>query len=395
MLVQSIPRSQMCTWVAALLAVFTLPACNSPVGKAAPTPTATATPTPTPGATPTPLVMITSPSEGTTVSGTVTVTAHVAPSIYVGKLYADTQGVETSQGQSAPTYTFTWNSTSVPDGTHNLTVKGFASGSTTPSWVDSVDVVVANNSADAGALHFGTLAPHASLPSDSECASLIAITSETVPSNTSYNSSSAIPTSAELCSFHAAPLYSGTFVPTSDFALVDGNYSGSTDMIIRWAACKWGIDEDVLRAEAWGESQWLQDAAGDWRTTESDCTNSVQTSCSTGGTWNAWNGSGCYQSYGIFQVKLYSFNAYPEAEDSTAFNADFRAAYARACLNGDINYLASRTPSTGYPDYPQGDLSQMLWGCMGDWYSGSWFDSGALTYINDVESYLYNQPWPK
>jgi hypothetical protein len=155
-----------------------------------------------------------------------------------------------------------------------------------------------------------------------------------------------------------------------------------------------GIDEDVLRAEAWGESEWQQDAAGDQKTTLSSCEASVATSCTTGGTWDGWNGSSCYQSYGLLQIKLFDFNAAPQAQTSTAFNADFRGAYERACMNGDISYLGQRTPVAGYPAYTQGTTDQMMWGCMGDWFSGGWYDSGALNYINTIQSYLANRPWP-
>ena len=44
---------------------------------------------------------------------------------------------------------------------------------------------------------------------------------------------------------------------------VDGQYTGTTDVIFRWAACKWGIDEDLVRAiatiEVW---RWNQPQSG-------------------------------------------------------------------------------------------------------------------------------------
>ena len=36
----------------------------------------------------------------------------------------------------------------------------------------------------------------------------------------------------------------------SGFNLVDGDFAGTTDQLIQWAACKWGIDEDIVRAPA-------------------------------------------------------------------------------------------------------------------------------------------------
>jgi hypothetical protein len=35
---------------------------------------------------------------------------------------------------------------------------------------------------------------------------------------------------------------------------VTGNFTGTTTEIIQWAACKWGIDEDTIRADAVQES---------------------------------------------------------------------------------------------------------------------------------------------
>jgi hypothetical protein len=326
------------------------------------------------------IVSITSPASGSSVSGEVTVVAAVGSGVWWAELYLDGQAIENS-----PPYSFGWNSASVANGTHKLSVNAFAREGTTPLATASISVVVANRAGgSSSSTYFSTLAPHVSLPSDSQCAALIASTSETIPSNVSYNSSSAIPTASELTGVHTAPVYNNTWVTAADFARVDGNYSGSTDMIIRWAACKWGIDENVARAEAWVESGWRQDDVGDWRSDLAECER---------GNWDGWNGSGCWQSYGILSVKLFDFNAYPEAITSTAFNADFRMAYQRACMNGDISYLADQAPTSGYPTYPNGTATQMLWGCMGDWYSGNWYDSGALQYISQIQDYVASQPW--
>ena len=65
-------------------------------------------------------------------------------------------------------------------------------------------------------------------------------------SNATYNQTTGHPTS-----------------PTADpnyprFGRVTGNFTGTTDEIIQWAACKWGIDEDIVRAQAAKESYWIQ-----------------------------------------------------------------------------------------------------------------------------------------
>ena len=169
-------------------------------------------------------------------------------------------------------------------------------------------------------------------------------------------------------------------------------------MILRWAACKWGIDEDIVRAEAWVESEWTeggptytatdQSGWGDKRTVQSQCQTSQ---------WNGWlNPPGeCWQSCGILQTKVFDFNVWPAACESTAFNADFRMAYQRACMDGNgPSWYTSDVPSSGYPTYPNGTADQMLWGCMGAWFSGSWYDSGALSYISSVKNAVANKPWP-
>ncbi|HLX37854.1 MAG TPA: hypothetical protein VKR29_08630 [Candidatus Binataceae bacterium] len=238
----------------------------------------------------------------------------------------------------------------------------------------------------AGPNHFPNLPPGAPLPSGAQCADWVKSSpagAEARSENSSANMT--IPTADELAAFHARPLFSAS-APASDFAAVDGNFTGTTDQILRWAACKWGIDEDLFRAQAWTESKWKQGAAGDERNDESKC---------HAGAWNGWNGSSCKQSYGILQVKVFDYNTWPEARDSTAFNADFRAAYHRACVNGDVHYLSERTPLPPYPPYPAFDPDAAAWGCIGNWFSGGWYDQGALHYIGEVKQDLAARPWTR
>jgi hypothetical protein len=241
----------------------------------------------------------------------------------------------------------------------------------------------------SGPAHFQTLPPHAALPSDAECAAAVLSApasmtpAEVRPQNSAANHT--VPTPQELALFHLQPV-KGTFVPASDFTRVDGNFTGTTDQILRWGACKWGIDEDVVRAEAVAETHWRQAGTGDRSSDPALCPPGT-------GFQGAWDGSSCMQSYGIMQMKYKSFGGFPASKDSTAFNVDFRLAYQRACMNGDINYLPRRQPPPGYPTYPNGDTDQMMWGCMGDWFSGSWYDPGALKYIAEIKSHVAGQDW--
>ena len=90
----------------------------------------------------------------------------------------------------------------------------------------------------------------------------------------------------------------------------------------------------------------------------------------------------CYQSYGILQIKGSSGNGtYPLSQTSTAFNADWSRAYLRACYEGYFTWLGG--------SYAAGDL----WGCVGQYFSGSWYDAGAVDYINHVKNYYATKPW--
>jgi hypothetical protein len=236
--------------------------------------------------------------------------------------------------------------------------------------------------------HFPTLPPHADLPSGAQCATEVLAAPaapEVRPANTPANHTE--PSQEQLDEFHAQPV-KGTFVPPSDFIRVDGRFTGTTDQILRWGACKWGIDEDVVRGEAVEETHWRQYGTGD--------NTADRTLCPPGtGYPGAWDGSTCMQSYGIMQMKYRSFGGFPASKDSTAFNVDFRLAYQRACMNGEINYLPRRIPPPGYPTYPTGSSDQMLWGCMGDWFSGSWLDPGALKYIAEIKSHVAGEDWQR
>ncbi|MGH2480567.1 MAG: hypothetical protein ACRDHW_13005 [Ktedonobacteraceae bacterium] len=52
-------------------------------------------------------------------------------------------------------------------------------------------------------------------------------------------------------------------------------------------------------------------------------------------------------------------------------------------------YLSNDTPLPGYPRYHAGDL----WGCIGRWFSGAWYDQGAVKYIQQVKTTLANKTW--
>lgn len=223
-----------------------------------------------------------------------------------------------------------------------------------------------------------TLAPGATLPGESDCAARVRRSSwEPRPDNTAANHS--VPTAQQLAGI--APWGPGIgFNPKADALRkqITGNFTGTTDEILQWAACKWGIDVNIVRAEAIVESSWRQSFQGDWTTDRSLCPPTT------------WNGQGCFQSYGILQIKyIYNLTAWPMSRDDTAFNAEYVYALVRACYEGWMTYLSGRTPVRGYPRYHAGDI----WGCIGRWYSGGWYDQDAIRYINSVQAKFSGKAW--
>lgn len=328
----------------------------------------------------TPVVSIASPSNEQTVSGIVPiVTKIVQPPLIWENFYVDGNKIA-----SSPPYTVNWDASAAQSGQHIIEVDAFARNGKLIGRA-SVTVQVVSEASSATPSSFATLPPHATLPSGATCAQEIAPSSwEPRPENYIANHTS--PSTAELAAFYAAPLNFSGGPPSSDFQRVDGDFTGTTAMILRWAACKWGMDENQMLAQAFQESWWSAYTTGDLRTDPSQC---------SAGQWDGWqtNGAYCYQSYGLLQLKMASYNAWPMAWNSTAFNADFRGAYWRACMNGDVQYYFDQTPVSGYPTYPNGSTDEMAWGCVGSWYSGGWYDSAAIGYIASVKAEAAAKPW--
>lgn len=207
---------------------------------------------------------------------------------------------------------------------------------------------------------FTTLPPGSALPSSQQCAQEVRRSSwEPRPENYTANHTTGVPA--------GFPGIDGA-TPEGNKLLssrIDGNFTGTTDEIIQWGACKWGFDEDIVRAVAAQESWWRQSTLGDWDGTQ-------------------------YESYGLLQVrKTAHTGTYPLSQQSTPFNVDFALAWRRACYEGYFTWI---------PSSAKGDE----WGCIGLWYSGKWYDgdantpySGANWYIAKVKQYLADKPWFK
>lgn len=225
---------------------------------------------------------------------------------------------------------------------------------------------------------FRTLSPKANLPSGTQCAARVRAMPETVPENTPWNQRVGRSVAGE--TYIADQLY---YVdgPADFEARIDGNYTGTTDEIIQWAACKWGFDEDLIRAQVYTESSWFAGRLGD---------------CGDGPTLARTGGKDGCDSNGLLQVRgsdvlpnghATHMGTFPMAWDSSAFNVDYALAVQRICFEGQEVWLADSAASG--TTYESGDL----YGCLGRWYSGEWRVPGALTYINNVKRNLRNRSW--
>jgi hypothetical protein len=150
---------------------------------------------------------------------------------------------------------------------------------------------------------------------------------------------------------------------------VTGAYKGTTDEIIQWASCKWGISDELTRARAVQESEWRQAQLGDYQ------------SKSRGQCPAAEKSDPCPTSFGILQSKsYYRPGTYPLTKVSTAFNLDYSLAEFRGCLDG-LQWFGSQS---------KGDV----WGCVGVWFSGSYSPGGGGSrYVSSVKRILAEKPW--
>lgn len=200
---------------------------------------------------------------------------------------------------------------------------------------------------------------------------------------------------------------------------VDGQFTGSTDEIIQWAACKWGIDDNILRAQAVRESTWYQVAHFDdgscyWNF---GCGDAFSTSTAASESYCDWlwllgghnyqadddtsvgdypwvqpaDGK-CPKTFSIMGVMSWDDPAwqapdpawpgnqngtFPFNVQSTAFALDYEAGYLRGCMEGWVSWLGSDD----------------IWGCVGSWFSGDWHSTEANQYISNVQGELNNHTW--
>lgn len=254
-----------------------------------------------------------------------------------------------------------------------------------------------------------------SLPGDARCASRVHRSSwEPRPENRLANHT--IPSASSVASsFKIRPRsrVDGTYRKRWDRWLlprVDGHFKGTTDEIFQWAACKWGLSDDVLRSIAVLESTWYQyvtrpngtcvveEGCGDIFSKASRASRTYCEALSKVGHHDyqpQFGGRGlCPRTFSIAGVMAWDDPAwqapaprwrgnqngtFPFSRNSTAFAVDYLGSYLRGCYEGWIIWL--------HP-HP-GDI----WGCVGSWYSGDWHSAAADRYVDQVRSTIKRRTW--
>jgi hypothetical protein len=189
-----------------------------------------------------------------------------------------------------------------------------------------------------------------SVLSDRQAASRVKSVPESRPDNDQDNQN--VPTASQLASFRSSDKSMGSYY----LDRITGDYRGTTDEIIQWAAYKWGLDPQLLRAVAVVESWWHMYTVGD------------------GG-----------NAYGLFQIDVRYHANQQLAQNDTAFNADYYGAIIRSYYDGTQTWL--NTVSGNGARY----RAHQLWNSVGYWASGRW-DTGQ-SYVSQVQSDLSQQVW--
>ena len=267
-----------------------------------------------------------------------------------------TVGPTTTTTLPATTTTLPVTTTTLPATTVPVTT------TTVPATTTTVRPTTTTSPSPTG--RFETLPVGAALPDDATCAARVRPAAEIRPANDGYNHTRGSALASD------SPIYSR----------VTGNFVGTTDEIIQWAACKWGIDEDIVRAQTVKESWWFQRTGGDFTTDPSRC-------APDHGIGVDGRPGQCAESVGVQQVRYpYHGIAFPAASRSTAFNLDYAMANRRSCFEGYETWLNQFERGR---DYTAGDM----WGCVGLWFTGRWYTADAVTYTNDVQAIMRDRVW--
>jgi len=191
---------------------------------------------------------------------------------------------------------------------------------------------------------------------------------------------------------------------------VDGQFTGTTDEILQWGACKWGLSDNMLRAVAVRESTWYQYLTYPSGRPVTEWGSGDMMPAGTAGAAVFCDGIArygydyqrdfgpaiCPETFSVVGVKAWQNprwgamsdnqnGTFPFSRDSTAFAVDYLASQLRGCFEGWQVWLGN----TGAKGYAAGDM----WGCVGAWYAGDWHSATAQGYISRVQNEETNRTW--
>jgi Bacterial Ig domain len=324
-------------------------------------------------------VTITSPGAGASVHGKITVATSESANVSWVNFYVDGVWFASNPPAASRPYWIVYNTTAISSGSHTLSVNGYNSATAV---IAAAKVAVKVNNPTPTPVASPTPASGSYPLPDASAAAKVARNPNFEPRPENNTANHSVPSAGELAQVGTLGWLNSS--GNDLLGKVTGNYTGTTDEILQWAAYKWGFDPDMVRATAVTETHWRQYDIG-------DIGNGVSLgilqnkSRDYAGTCNPVSLNGFNTAY-VTNPSCLSYNY-------TAFAADYKLAYQRACMEGSIGYLYSQTPVAGYPTYANATGQERVWGCVGEWYSGNWSDSTALSYIQEVKSNLSAKPW--
>jgi hypothetical protein len=191
---------------------------------------------------------------------------------------------------------------------------------------------------------------------------------------------------------------------------VDGQHTGTTDENIQWAACKWGLSDNLLRAIAAAESTWFQylvDPATGRCVELRGCGDFAQDTTPAGTVFcraisrfghdyaAEYPAGRCPRTFSMMGVMAWQApewgrmkdnqnGTFPFSRDSTAFALDYIGSFLRGCDEGWLRWLGH----TG-EGYRPGDI----WGCVGVWYAGTWDSPVGREYAQGVRDLYERRVW--
>jgi hypothetical protein len=376
-------------------------------------PTSSPIQTPTVSPTPVPLaVAITGPANGAHIQGAISFAAvKESANVLWMNFYVDGTWIA-----SSPPDAIVWDSTSVTDGVHSLSVKAFDASSNLLG--NPAVLITVNNAA-------GTPTPTAKPTSSSSGSATPTPASTPVvdtirPMNAIPNSK--MPSASDLAAFNGS-IGCGGLDNCIYVQKVDGQFTGTTAAILEHEADKWcpsctivnPLDgqtysfRDLLKAIAVTESGWHEWVPANLGQPDpiTGMTNLTPDHGDIGNVSAQFPNGG---SWGIVQVKENDWPAtFPHTAQSTAFDIDFKLAIQTGVEQGHLQYLSDtnrsqaaiangHAPYVNYTDsngvfHPAAVGDERRWGAVGNWFSGGWLSTTDNGYLSEIQRHLHDQTW--